>query len=90
MGGYRRRTSFIPNRTAERRQIAEEHRDGRVYLGDWHTHPESFPRASRTDIASVGEIARGSRHLAGPVVLVVADRTPVAYSTMTCSGEIVP
>lgn len=70
-GDRRSRTSFIPNRSAERGEIAGQHCDGRVYLGDWHTHPEPFPRASRTDIASVGEIARKSRHLAGPVVLVV-------------------
>jgi integrative and conjugative element protein (TIGR02256 family) len=70
-GDHRSRMAFFPNRSAERREIVEQHHAGRVYLGDWHTHPEAVPRPSETDVASVAEIARKSRHLAGPVVLAV-------------------
>lgn len=75
-GDRRRRTSFVPNRAAEQHEIAVQHRDGRVYLGDWHTHPELAPAPSARDLASVREIARKSRHLAGPVVLVVVGTAP--------------
>lgn len=73
---HRSRTSFIPSRTAERKEIAEQHRRGRVYLGDWHTHPEPSPTPSSRDVASVSETAEQSRHLAGPVVLVVVGTAP--------------
>jgi len=32
-----------------------------VYLGEWHTHPEGFPRPSGTDLALIHNMLRDSR-----------------------------
>ena len=33
----------------------------RVYLGEWHTHPEKVPRPSKTDCKSVAEIFKDAQ-----------------------------
>jgi integrative and conjugative element protein (TIGR02256 family) len=36
----RTRTSYIPDRRAEQREIDERFRRGLHFIGDWHSHPE--------------------------------------------------
>lgn len=67
----RGRTFFAPNRWAERREIRRLFRRGQHFVGDWHTHPEDFPRPSNLDVASLQEIYRASRHDLASLVLVI-------------------
>lgn len=67
----RSRVSFCPNRRIEQQEITAMYRDGLHYVGDWHTHPERRPNASATDLRSIGEIVRRSRHGFGGFLLVV-------------------
>lgn len=43
----------------------------RVYLGEWHTHPENFPTPSVIDIASVYDIFHKSKLAIEGVFLVI-------------------
>ena len=67
----RSRTSFIPNRTAERREIGWSFKDGFHYVGDWHTHPEPDPSPSQTDIRSFQDMYRKSRHELASFLMVI-------------------
>ena len=70
-------TFFIPNRLSERREIARHFKAGLHYVGDWHTHPESRPRPSSTDIDSFQDMFHKSRHkLASFVMVIVGTAQP--------------
>ena len=69
---WRSRFSFRPHRWAERREIKRMHARGLHYVGDWHTHPEALPTPSGTDVRSMAEMFRESRHdLAGFIMVIV-------------------
>ena len=68
---YRSRSSFIPNRAAERREIRRISKDGLHYVGDWHTHPELIPVPSQIDITSFQDMYRKSRHRPTWFVMVI-------------------
>lgn len=70
----RMRSSYRPNRGAERREIERKHAEGLHFLGDWHTHPEDRPTPSTTDIESLAECVRNSVHELNGFVLVIAGR----------------
>jgi integrative and conjugative element protein (TIGR02256 family) len=73
----RTRTSYIPDRKAEQREILEYHARGLHYVGDWHTHPEQHPTPSVPDDHSVAECVRKSRHnLNGFILVVVGQLEP--------------
>lgn len=75
----RGRFRFLPNRPAERREIGRMHRAGLHYVGDWHTHPETHPTPSGTDIRSMTDMFRRSRHdLAAFVMVIVGTAMPPA------------
>lgn len=70
--------AFVPNRFAERREINRLFKRGLHFVGDWHTHAESYPRPSKTDIDSFMEMFRESRHkLAGFVMIIVGTAPPM-------------
>lgn len=64
-------TTFVPNRSVERREINRLHKEGLQYVGDWHTHPEPIPKPSQTDIDSFKEMFRKSRHDLESFVIVI-------------------
>jgi integrative and conjugative element protein (TIGR02256 family) len=73
----RTRTSYIPDRVAEQREIDSHHPSGLHYIGDWHTHPEKSPSPSGLDIASISESVRKSTHgLNGFVLVIVGQADP--------------
>ncbi len=73
----RTRTSYVPDRAAEQREIDSRHADGLHYVGDWHTHPEPVPGLSGLDIASISESVRRSTHaLNGFLLLIVGQAEP--------------
>ena len=67
----RTRTSYVPDRKAEQREIDTRHAAGLHYIGDWHTHPESVPVPSWRDKHSIAESVRKSTHTLQGFVLVV-------------------
>lgn len=72
---FRRRFGFHPNRKAEQHEIVERFSAGLHYIGDWHTHPESSPKPSSTDLSSMKDMVRASRHeLPGFLMMIVGTR----------------
>lgn len=67
----RSRFSFSSDARKEQEEINRLHRQGLHYLGDWHTHPTSNPKASAVDIRSIGTIARMSVHPFNGFLLIV-------------------
>jgi len=79
----RSRYSYILDRTEEQREIVERHTLGLHFVGDWHTHPEHYGRPSSTDLSSISETVRKSRHSLNGFVLVV-----VGYSALPASMHV--
>ena len=52
---FRHRFSFFPNKKRLRAEIQEFFKKGLHYVGDWHTHPQTLPKPSYTDLRSVKE-----------------------------------
>jgi integrative and conjugative element protein (TIGR02256 family) len=67
----RTRTSYIPDRRAEQREIDERFRRGLHFIGDWHSHPEKIPVPSYRDVTSLNETVRRSSHSMLAFVLVI-------------------
>ena len=68
----RGRFFFWPNRKDEQVEIHRKYTEAGIhFVGDWHTHPEHIPRPSDSDIKSVAEMLRDSRHNLPGVFLVV-------------------
>jgi integrative and conjugative element protein (TIGR02256 family) len=72
---FRSRFGFRPNRHAEQQEIEERFSAGLHYVGDWHTHPESSPKPSSTDLSSMRDMVSASRHeLRGFLMMIVGTR----------------
>ncbi|MBW3098813.1 Mov34/MPN/PAD-1 family protein [Pseudohoeflea sp. DP4N28-3] len=67
----RRRCSYVPDRKAEQAEIDQRFRLGLQFIGDWHTHPEEWPRPSSIDLANVTECVSRSTHNLGGFVLAI-------------------
>ncbi len=76
----RTRMNFAPDRIAEQREIAQMYKRGLHYVGDWHTHPDAYPVPSATDIESIRECVRRSRHELTGFLMVVVGTGPVPDS----------
>jgi len=62
----RSRFSFFPNSLYAQCAIKKSFQEGLHYVGEWHTHPENFPRPSPRDIRSFRSVFQKSSHnLAG-------------------------
>lgn len=68
--------SYVPDREAERREIADLRPLGWHYVGDWHTHPQSVPSPSGRDIRTVVSTVRKSQLVLSGVVMVIVGRSP--------------
>jgi integrative and conjugative element protein (TIGR02256 family) len=86
----RGRTSYHPDKLAERREIVERHRIGLHFVGDWHTHPEMQPTPSAADLQSIADCVRLSSHqLTGFILLVVGtDEPPEGLCLSVHDGHI--
>lgn len=76
----RTRTSYVPDRAVEQREIDERHVHGLHYIGDWHTHPERVPRPSPRDLASMVDCFTKSKHALHAFVLVVIGKLDLPTS----------
>ncbi|MHC2676957.1 integrative and conjugative element protein (TIGR02256 family) [Bradyrhizobium diazoefficiens] len=72
----RTRTSYIPDRRAEQREIDDRFGRGLHFVGDWHTHPERIPSPSHPDVSSLDDTVRRSLHAMLAFVLVVVGQLP--------------
>ncbi|WP_426434063.1 Mov34/MPN/PAD-1 family protein [Bradyrhizobium genosp. P] len=72
----RTRTSYVPDRRAEQREIDDRFGLGLHFLGDWHTHPERIPLPSNPDVTSLDDTVRRSAHAMLAFVLVVVGQLP--------------
>jgi integrative and conjugative element protein (TIGR02256 family) len=88
-GDWRTRFTYRPNRRAEQQEIAERHRRGLHFVGDWHTHPEAVPRPSPRDDHSMRELFTRSQHALNGLVLVIAgtDTAPLGLSVSVFDGR---
>jgi integrative and conjugative element protein (TIGR02256 family) len=68
----RTRYSYKPDRRAEQAEIDRYHREGLLFLGDWHTHPEPQPSPSQQDLQSIREAFKESTHHLNGLLLVIA------------------
>jgi integrative and conjugative element protein (TIGR02256 family) len=80
----RRRTSYVPDRRAEQREIDARHERGLHYVGDWHTHPEDVPTPSGRDADSISESVKKSTHTLNAFVLVIAGRAEAPQGLSVC------
>jgi integrative and conjugative element protein (TIGR02256 family) len=67
----RTRMSYVPDRIAERREIAVFFEQGLHYVGDWHSHPERHPVPSAVDDQSMADCVRKSEHRLNGFLLVI-------------------
>ncbi len=67
----RTRTSYVPNRESERREIKYMFQQGLHFVGDWHTHPERIAHPSSIDEDTIADCADKSSHDLNGFVLVV-------------------
>lgn len=73
----RTRTSYLPDRNAEKREIVERHNRGLHFVGDWHTHPTLLPQPSGQDLVSMAEcFARSTHNLNGFLMVIVGRGMP--------------
>ncbi|MEG9433548.1 Mov34/MPN/PAD-1 family protein [Terriglobus sp. ADX1] len=68
----RSRYGYTPNRSAEQFEIDAMHKRGLHFIGDWHTHPERVPHPSQSDVRSIREAFRQSKHHLNGFILLIA------------------
>jgi integrative and conjugative element protein (TIGR02256 family) len=85
---WRTRTTYLPNRRAEQREIANSHAQGLHFVGDWHTHPEPIPVPSSQDTESMRDLVSRSKHaLNGFVLTIVGNEAfPAGLSVWVFGG----
>lgn len=67
---------YIPDRAAERAEIKAQYARGLHFIGDWHTHRQTVPEPSWTDLHSMQDTFKRSDHDAPGFVLVVIGTEP--------------
>ena len=70
----------MPDRRAEQEEIKRMYNDGFHYVGDWHTHPDTYPAPSAVDVDSIRESVLKSRHDLNGFLMVVVGTGPVPQS----------
>ncbi len=75
-GDKRTRTSYVPDRNAERAEIRSMFAQGLHFVGDWHTHPERVAHPSATDEGTIRDCVTKSTHQLRGFVLVVVGNGP--------------
>lgn len=72
----RSRFSYQGDRRAEQREIDDRFARGLEYVGDWHTHPERYPRPSSTDDRAMISRVRGSEHQLKAIAFLIIGTAP--------------
>ena len=66
---------FRPDRATERMDIEMQFSEGFHYVGDWHTHAETYPQPSAADVSSMVDIYTNSQHELQGLLLVIVGRS---------------
>jgi integrative and conjugative element protein (TIGR02256 family) len=74
----RGRAFFWPFRCEEQIEIETLFGEGLHYVGDWHSHPESFPEPSLADIDKMQKIYSNSRHQLNCMVMLILGTSETA------------
>ena len=79
----------MPDRRSEQEEIDALHGRGLHFVGDWHTHPEQRPWPSASDIRSIRQAVKDSKHhLNGFILLIVGtERLPVGLFVSLYYGQ---
>lgn len=67
---------YVPDRAAEQAEIKARYGRGLHFIGDWHTHRQSLPQPSSTDLHSMQDMFKRSDHDASGFILVVVGTEP--------------
>ncbi len=70
-------------------QDFEESDHTRVYVGEWHTHPESNPTPSSTDIASIIQNYDDAKRAVPFLVMIIVGTTSIYCSVYTGDGFVI-
>jgi integrative and conjugative element protein (TIGR02256 family) len=81
---FRHRFSFIPNKKRLAGEIKAYFAKGYHYVGDWHTHPQEFPKPSWLDKRSMRICFIKSRHELDHFILVVIGRVAAPEGIGVC------
>jgi len=86
----RSRTSYKADSRVEQKEIDDFYEQGIYWLGDWHTHPEPFPRPSSTDIRTIKKIYSSTKRPAPGYLLVIVGNSPLplSLSISWCNKQI--
>lgn len=68
----RSRYLYIPDRRGEQEEIDSMYSGGLHFIGDWHTHPERIPTPSASDVRSIRQAVKLSKHHLNGFVLLIA------------------
>ena len=71
----RSRNRYLPDRKEEQAEIKEHFKNGHIYLGDWHTHPEKKPVPSDPDIETTNDCFQKSTHEMPGFAFIIVGKT---------------
>jgi integrative and conjugative element protein (TIGR02256 family) len=67
----RSRFWFIPDQKRQNAEIQKHFKEQLHFVGDWHTHPEPTPTPSGTDLNSMRDCFKQSRHQLKSFVMII-------------------
>lgn len=87
-GDFRSRFGYRSKPTSAQREIQRQRDLGLYYCGDWHTHPQQFPRASGEDFETIVKLQVRSDLRLGAVLMVIQGTAPGAagLAVYVCNG----
>ncbi len=84
----RTRFGFWPSLSAQQKIINAEFKQGLHFVGEWHTHPEPYPTPSGTDLRSMADCYKRSKHqLRGLVMIIVGQGTGEGATWVSIHNE---
>lgn len=73
-GDERSRYRYRSNPAAAQRAIENQHKKGLLYLGEWHTHAEDYPSASRLDEDAMRRLIASSQLNSNALMMMIVGR----------------
>ena len=70
-GDQRWRSSYRSNPKAAQIAIDQQAKKGLFYLGEWHTHPEEYPRASMADQDAMTRLRAASETKSSALLMLI-------------------
>lgn len=80
----RSRYGFIPSQWLQRQEIKSKYKQGKHFVGDWHTHPQPLPSPSGDDKESMIDCFRKSRHELKAFLMVIVGSAEPPENLYVC------